>query len=43
MVRTENAVRYGFPKRPELRGLLKNKVTEIDLRIMLPRIGHIKV
>lgn len=30
MVRTENTVRYGFPKRPELRRLLKNKVTGID-------------
>lgn len=43
MLRTENAVRNGFTKRPELRGLLRNKVTETDLGIMFPGMRQVKV
>lgn len=39
----QSALRNLFPKKPELRGLWKNKVTETDLRIIFPGMRHIKV
>lgn len=42
-MKNKSALRNLFPKTPELRGLWRNKVTEIDLGIIFPGIRNVKV